>query len=135
MFRCETCLKVRGVTTHPGKAVAEDAYFDCATVNTCQQGAEIKILVGGPRGETCTRAVHRKGATFEHIELFLKVLQTRYGSIPVYCDQGECLREVVHSTAGRLGLPTGVTAVERSQATGRCGAACTSIERTFANHG
>ena len=29
---CETCLKVRGVTTHPRKAVAEAAYFDCATV-------------------------------------------------------------------------------------------------------
>ena len=30
--RCETCLKVRGVSTHPRKAVAEDAHFDCATV-------------------------------------------------------------------------------------------------------
>ena len=37
----------------------------------------------------------------------------------MYCDQEECLREVVHSTAGRLGLPTGVTAVEQSQANGR----------------
>ena len=37
----------------------------------------------------------------------------------MYCDQEECLREVVHSTAGRLGLPTGVTAVEQSQAKGR----------------
>ena len=42
---------------------------------------------------------HRKGAKFEDLEQFLKVLQTRYGNIPVYCDQEECLREVVHSTA------------------------------------
>ena len=31
----------------------------------------------------------------------------------------ECLREVVPSTAGRLGLSTGVTAIEQSQANGR----------------
>ena len=37
----------------------------------------------------------------------------------MHCDQEECLREVAHSTAGRLGLPTGVTAVEKSQANGR----------------
>ena len=40
-------------------------------------------------------------------------------SIPVCCDHEECLRGVVHSTAGRLGFPTGVTAVEQSQANGR----------------
>ena len=102
--RCETCLKVRGVSTHPRTAVAEAAYFDCATVKNSQQGAKVKILVGaGPRGETFARAVHRKGAKSEDLELFLKVLQTRYGNIPVYCDQEECLREVVHNTAGRLG--------------------------------
>ena len=79
-----------------------------------------RSLVGaGPRGGTFARAVPRKGATFEDLELFFKVLQTRYGNIPVCCDQEECLREVVHSTAGRLGLPTGVTAVEQSQANGR----------------
>ena len=50
---------------------------------------------------------------------FWKVLQMRCGNIPVYCDQEECLREVVHSTAGRLGLPTRVTAVGQSQANGR----------------
>ena len=62
-----------------------------------QQGAEVKILVdAGPRGETSARSVHRKGATFEDLELFLKALQTRYGNIPVYCHQEECLREVVH---------------------------------------
>ena len=43
--RCETCLKVRGVRSHPRKAVAEAAYFGCATVKICQQSAEIKILV------------------------------------------------------------------------------------------
>ena len=31
-------------------------------------------------------------------------------------DQEECLREVVPSTPGRLGLPTGVTVVESRQA-------------------
>ena len=61
--RCETCVKVGGVSTHPRKAVAEAAYFDYAIVKNSQQGAEVKILVGaGPRGETCARAVHRKGS-------------------------------------------------------------------------
>ena len=96
--RCGTCLKVRGVLTHPRKAVAEAAYFDYATVKNSQQGAEVKILVGaGPRGETFARAVHRNGGKFEDLELFLKVVQARYGNIPVFCDQEECLREVVHS--------------------------------------
>ena len=107
--RCETCVKVRGVSPHPRKAVAEAACFDYAIVYNSEQGAEVKILVGaGPRGETFARAVHRKRAKFEDLELFLKVLQTRYGNIPVYCDQEECLREVVHNTAGRLGMPTSV---------------------------
>ena len=111
--RCETCLKVRGASTHPRKAGAEAAYFD----NRVQI---VKILVGaGPRGETFARAVHRKGVKVEDLELFLKVLQTRCGNIPVYCDQEECLREVVHGTAGRLELPAGVTAVEQSEANGR----------------
>ena len=112
--RCEECEHTRK------KGVAEGAYFDHATVNNREQGAEVKILVGGgPRGETFARAGHRKGAKFEDLELFLKVLQTRYGNISVYCDQEECLREVAHSTARRLGLPTGVTAVTQSQANGR----------------
>ena len=86
--RCETCLKVQGVSTHPRKAVAEAAYFDYSTVKNSQQGAVVKILVGaGPRRETFARAVHRKGATFEDLELLLKVLRTRYGNSPVYCDQ------------------------------------------------
>ena len=98
----------RAVSSHPRKAVAEAAYFDYAGITNSQQGAEVKILVGaGPRGETFARAVHRKGATFEDLEQLLKVLQTRYGNIPVYCDQEECLREDVHSTAGRLGIRTG----------------------------
>ena len=37
--RCETCLKVRGVTTDPRKAVAEAAYFDYTTAKNSQQGA------------------------------------------------------------------------------------------------
>ena len=49
----------------------------------------------------------------------MKVLHTRYGNVLVYCDQEECLREVVHGTVGKLGLPTGVTAVEQIQAKGR----------------
>ena len=116
----ETCVKVRGVSTHPRKAIAEAAYFDYAVVKNSQQSAEVKILVGaGPRGERFARAVHRKGTKFEDLEQFLKVLQTRYGNIPVCWDQEECLREVVHSTAGRLGMPIGVSAVEQSQANGR----------------
>ena len=112
--------RVREVSTHPRKAVAEAAFCDHATVKKSQQGAEVKILVGaGPRRETFERAVHRKGAKFEDLELFLKVLQTRHGNIPAYCDQEECLREAVHSTAGRLVLPTRGTAVEQSQANAR----------------
>ena len=58
--RCETCVEVGGVSTHPRKAVAEAAYFDFATVKNSKQGAEVKILVGaGPRGATFARAVHR----------------------------------------------------------------------------
>ena len=120
MIRCAKRVKVRGLSAHPRKAVAEAAYFDYATVKNSQQGAEVKILVGaGPPGQTFARVVHRKGAKFEVLDLFLKVLQTRYGNVQLYCDQEECLREVVHSTAGRLGLPTGVTAVEPSQPHGR----------------
>ena len=50
---CGTHLKVRGVTTHPRKAVAETAYFQYATVKNSPQNAEVKIeiLVGaGLRG-------------------------------------------------------------------------------------
>ena len=98
-LRCETCFKVRGVTTHPRKAVAEAAHFDYATVKTGQHGAEVKILVGaGPRGKTFARAVHHKGANLENLELFLEVLQTCCGNFPEYCDQEESFREVVHST-------------------------------------
>ena len=107
-------------STHPRKAVAEAPYFDYAKMKNSRQSAEVEILVGaGPRGETFARAVDRKGANIEDHELFLKVLQTRYGNIPVYWDQEECLREVVHSTARRFGMLTGVTAVEQCQANGR----------------
>ena len=111
---------VRGVSTHPRKAVVETACFDYAEVKNNQQGAEAKILAGvGSCGKQFARAVHRKGAKFEDLEQFLSVLQTRYGNIPLYCDQEEWLREFVHSTAGRLGMPTRVTAVEQSHANGR----------------
>ena len=30
--RCETCIKVRGVSTHPRKGVADAAYFDCTLI-------------------------------------------------------------------------------------------------------
>ena len=44
--RCETCVKVRRVSTHLRKAVVEAAYFDDAIVKNSQRGAEVKILVG-----------------------------------------------------------------------------------------
>ena len=64
-------------------------------------------------------SAHRKGAKIEDLELFLRGPQTRCGHIPVHCDQNECLREAAHSTAGMLGMPTGVTPVEQSQTNGR----------------
>ena len=76
----ETHLKVRGVTTHPRKAVAETAYFQYATVKNSPQNAEVKIeiLVGaGPRAETFARTAHRKKANIEDLKLFLRVLHTR----------------------------------------------------------
>ena len=100
---CETCLKVRRVSTHPRKAVAQAAHSDYATVKNTKQSAEVKILVGaGLRRETFPRALHHKRANVGDLELFLKVQ-----------------REVERSKAGRQGLPTGVTAVEQSQANGR----------------
>ena len=100
---CEECQH-----THE-KTVSVAAYFANATFKNCQQGAAVKILVGaGPRGRTFARTLHRKRRKFEDLELFLEVLQTRYGNIPVYCDEEECLREVVFSTAGRLGLSSSV---------------------------
>ena len=96
------------MATHPRRAVAEAAYFDFPVVKNSQQGAEVKILVGAClRGETFARAVQRKGEKIEDLEQFSKVLHTQYGNIPVYCDQEECSRRVVHSTTGKLGLPTG----------------------------
>ena len=71
------------------------------------------------RGDVCESRTSQKSKQIEDLALFLKVLQTRYGYIPEYCGQEESLREVAHCTAGRLGLPTGVIAVEQSQANGR----------------
>ena len=88
------------MTTHPRRAFVEAAHFDRTVVRNNQQGAEVKIVVGaGPRGETFARAVLWKGATFDDLKQFLKVLHTRYENIPVFCDPEECLRKVVHSTA------------------------------------
>ena len=61
----------------------------------------------------------RKGSKFEDLERFMKILQIRYGIIPVCFYQEGCIREVKHGTAGRLGFPSGVTAVEQCQANGR----------------
>ena len=110
--RCEECQhiherqlrKLHTLTTQQSR-----------TVNKVQKSRSWSVL---DRAEK-RRAVHRKGANFENLELFLNVLKTRYGNTPVYCDEEECLRKLVHSTAGRHGLPTGVTAVEQSQANGR----------------
>ena len=99
---------MRGVSTRPRKADAEAS----TTVN--------KVLRS--RSWDCAEKHLQEpfwGAKFEDLEQFLKVLQTRYGNITECCDQEECLREVVHNTAGRLGMPTRVTAVEQSQANGR----------------
>ena len=52
--------------------------------------------------------------TLKTLNFFVKMLQTHFGHIPVYCDQEEYLRAVVHSTAGRVCMPTGVTAVGKS---------------------
>ena len=84
--------------------MSEAAFYDCAAVKV---GAR-------PRGEMFARAAHRKTAKMEDLELFLMVLR----NILVCGDQEEGLREVAHSTAGRLGMPTGVTTVEQSEANG-----------------
>ena len=111
--RCEECQ-------HPRKAVSEAAYFDYAIVKNSQQGAESRSwLVLDRTGKRLREPCIAKEQNSKILNCFLQVLQTRYGNIPVYRDQEECLREVVHNTAGRLGLPTGVTAVEQSQANGR----------------
>ena len=100
--KCEECQRIHG------RQLRKLRTLTIAGITISQQGAEVKILDGDvPRGETFARAVHLKGATFEDLEQLLKVLQTRDGKIPVYCHQEECLRVVVHSTAGRLGIRTG----------------------------
>ena len=115
------CVQVRGVSNASRKSVAEACIFltmqKSKTVNKVLKSRSWLVL---DRAEKrFARAVHRKGAKSEDLEQFLKVLQTRCGNIPVYCDQEECLREAAHSMAGRLDMPTGVTAVEQSQANGR----------------
>ena len=54
-------------------------HFGYTTVKNSQQGAEDKIQVGaGPRGEMFARAVHRKRAKHEYLQLFLKVLMETF---------------------------------------------------------
>ena len=45
----------------------------------------------GPRGETFARAARRTGANIEDLRTFLTALKTRYGHLPVYYDQEECV--------------------------------------------
>ena len=84
-------VRVRERSNHPRRAVSEAAFFDYAIVKNSQHSSEVTILAGaGPRDQTFAKAAHRKGANFEDLELFLRVLQRRYGSIPVQGDQEEC---------------------------------------------
>ena len=111
--KCEKCQRIHE------RQLRKQRDFDYAGITKSQQGAEVKILIGaGPRGETFARAVHRKGATFEDLEQFLKVLQTRYGNIPVEQDR------MFARSCTQYGRTTwdprqGVTAVDQSQANGR----------------
>ena len=131
--RCETCVEVVGVSTHPRRAVAEAAYFDYSAVKHSQQGAEVKILVGaGPRGGTFAPAVHRKGAQFEDFSRCRMVLPRRYGNIPAYCDQEECLRKVVHRATWNANRSDS-SRTESSERTCRTTSAC--AERATANPG
>ena len=58
------------------------------------------------RGQRIGKVLQVKGSNCS-----CKFCEHVVNNILVYCDQEECLPEVVHSTAGRLGMPTGVTAV------------------------
>ena len=122
--RCEECQHVHERQLRKLHTLTTQ---QSGTLNMVQKSRSWSVL---DLGETFARAVHREGGNFEDLELFRKVLQTRCGNIPVYSDQKECLRDVVHSTAGRLRLPTGATAVERSQANGRAEQRV-SAERAF----
>ena len=93
---------------------------------TTQQSRTISKVQKSRSWSVLDRAVRRmrepciaKEQKSKILTCFFKVLQTRHGHIPVYCDQEECLREVVHSSTERLGLPTRVPAIEQSQANGR----------------
>ena len=110
--RCVTCLNVRGVTTHPRRAVAHAAYLSLCSRQ--EQSARCRSRDSG-RSRSVENRLQEPFIEFEDLEQFLKVLHTRYGNIPLYCDQKECLREVVYSRAVKLCLPTGVTAVEQKK--------------------
>ena len=97
---------MRGTAHHPRRNFCLKQDFGLC--HSEGQPAEFRgKTLAGLRSETFTRAVHRKGATIQDLELFPSVLPTRYVHINVFCDQEECLCEVVHNTAGRLGMPTG----------------------------
>ena len=110
----EKRLKMPRVSTHPRKAVADAAHFDHATAKNSQQRAEVKIWVGGPRRKRLRGPCIAKERTSK-----IFCAANTLWNILAYCAQEECLREVAHSKAVRLGLPTRVTAVEQSQANGR----------------
>ena len=66
--RCEKCLKMPGVSTHPRKTVAEAAHFDY-----CDRQEQSTMSRSQDQGrcwtaqETFARAVHRKGANFNDL--------------------------------------------------------------------
>ena len=47
--RRETCVRVRGASRYPRRAVSEAAFFDSATVKNSKRNSEVKILVGTVR--------------------------------------------------------------------------------------
>ena len=92
---CETCVKLRGTSRHPRRAVSEAAVFDHATVKNSQQKSDVKKMSGSrPPGESFARAVRCKN--IEDLGLFPKNAANKSWKHPS-CDQAECLREVVHT--------------------------------------
>ena len=93
---------------------SEASYFDSATVKNSQR---IYSVTTPGRRITTRRDVRHgrqrigKVRQVKGSNCTCKCCEHFVNTILVYCDQEECLREVVHSTAGRLGMPTGVAAV------------------------
>ena len=83
----------------------------------CEQNASVSSPTPHSRvRDTCSTP---ENATLDDLGTFTEVLQTRHGTIPIWCGQEECTGEVAHSAAGILCMPTGVTTVEQCQANGR----------------